>query len=147
MNITKATLEDIPQLCDLLKILFSQEAEFSPDREKQSRGLEMIISNPDSGFIIKAEQDGRIVGMTNILFMVSTFLGERVCVLEDMVVHPDMRGQDIGTLIIKKAQQAAREAGCRRITLLTDNDNYRAQSFYENNGFSMSPMVTFRKMI
>ncbi len=147
MIITKATLEDIPQLCGLLKILFTQEAEFTPDPAKQAKGLEMIISNPETGFIIKAEKEGRIVGMVNILFMVSTFLGERVCALEDMVVHPDMRGQDIGTLILKKAQQAAREAGCRRITLLTDNDNYRAQSFYESNGFSMSPMVCMRKII
>ena len=147
MIITKAVKEDIPQLCELLAILFSQESEFKPDAEKQRKGLEMIFDKPENGFVMKAEQDGKILGMVNILYMVSTFMGEKVCMLEDMVVRPEMRGQDIGTLLVKKAQQTAREEGCRRITLLTDYDNYKAQNFYENNGFSMSSMVCMRKLI
>ena len=37
-TIEQATPGDVPQLADLLTALFTQEAHFSPDREKQMRG-------------------------------------------------------------------------------------------------------------
>jgi hypothetical protein len=43
--IEPATLEDIAQLTDLLTTLFTQEADFQPDRAKQEQGLRMIIES------------------------------------------------------------------------------------------------------
>src|SRR5687767_1407086 len=45
-TIEPATSGDIPALCDLLILLFSQEADFTPDRAKQERGLRLILHNP-----------------------------------------------------------------------------------------------------
>ncbi|MBM3620655.1 MAG: GNAT family N-acetyltransferase, partial [Alphaproteobacteria bacterium] len=39
MAIDDASPQDIPALCDLLDLLFAQEADFTPDRAKQERGL------------------------------------------------------------------------------------------------------------
>ena len=39
---------DIPGMCDLLYELFSIEADFIPDREKQAEGLRMLV-NEGSG--------------------------------------------------------------------------------------------------
>jgi hypothetical protein len=38
-NIQIATLDDIPDLSELLTILFTQETDFVPDYEKQRNGL------------------------------------------------------------------------------------------------------------
>ena len=43
MQINQATLADITELCDLLKLLFSQELEFKPNADVQAKGLRMII--------------------------------------------------------------------------------------------------------
>ncbi len=43
IRIEQASTEHIPQMADLLAVLFSEEVEFRPDREKQIRGLRMII--------------------------------------------------------------------------------------------------------
>ena len=67
MQISPATLSDIPALCDLLAILFTQEADFKPDRAAQSRGLTRIINNPGIGLIVVARQDSRVVAMVNLL--------------------------------------------------------------------------------
>lgn len=147
MKITKATENDIHQLCGLLAVLFGQEAEFRPDAEKQAAGLRMIICNSENGFILKAEEDGKICGMVNILYTVSTYLGGRVCMLEDMVVLPEIRGRNIGGLLIEEAEKLAKEAGCMRLTLLTDSDNVSGQRFYTSHGFSHSPMIPMRKLI
>ncbi|HOB61426.1 MAG TPA: GNAT family N-acetyltransferase [Candidatus Competibacteraceae bacterium] len=144
MHIEKATLADIPALSDLLSVLFTQEAEFTPDPEAQRRGLAHIIGNAAMGAVWVAKQDDRIIGMVNILFTVSTALGERVALLEDMVVAPAHRGAGVGSALIAAAIAWARGQGCRRITLLTDRANEAAQRFYRRQGFAASNMLPMR---
>ena len=147
MTIRIATLDDIPDLCQLLELLFSQEAEFVPDRALARAGLEQIIAQPERGRILVARDEAAIVGMVNLLFTISTALGGRVALLEDMIVHPARRGGGAGSELLRAAIEAAREAGCRRITLLTDRDNEAAQNFYRKHGFTLSDMVTLRLLL
>ncbi len=146
-NIRPATSADIPDLCILLTLLFTQEAEFVPDHEAQTRGLTRIISDPGIGLILMARQDGQTIGMVNLLFMVSTALGERVALLEDMVVAPAARGAGIGSQLLDVAIQQAQALGCKRITLLTDRVNIKAQRFYQRHGFALSSMMPMRRLL
>lgn len=142
-----ATPADIPALCELLATLFSQEAEFHPDAAAQARGLAAIVGSAETGLILVARVDGRIAGMVNLLFTVSTALGERVALLEDMVVAPEQRGGGLGETLLREAIAQARARGCRRITLLTDEVNAAAQRFYARQGFTASPMRPMRLML
>jgi ribosomal protein S18 acetylase RimI-like enzyme len=83
--------------------------------------------------------------MVMLLFTVSTFLGRKVALLEDMVVDPSCRDQGIGSRLLKHAVSFARNEGFGRITLLTDCDNAGAQQFYERSGFLRSSMLVMRK--
>jgi len=144
VSVRLATLDEVPGLSGLLAILFSQEAEFTPDPERQASGLEMILSQPDAGRIYCAAAGPELVGMVNILFTVSTAQGGRAAWLEDMIVHPDWRGQGIGERLLKEAIDGARGCGCSRLTLLTDARNESAMRFYGRSGFVRSGMVPFR---
>ena len=144
MKIDKATLTDIPQLCTLLDELFSQEAEFTPNHTLQEKGLSKIISNENVGVILVVRESQKLIGMVNILFTISTALGERVGNLEDFVVLPEYRNCGIGTKLLSNAVTFAEKIGCQRITLLTDDDNEDAHRFYVRNGFARSSMVPFR---
>ncbi|MDP3743534.1 MAG: GNAT family N-acetyltransferase [Methylotenera sp.] len=144
MRIELATVADIPELATLLSVLFSQELEFQPDVEAQCLGLANIISNPEIGEILTIRTHDSIVGMINLLYTVSTALGARVALLEDMVVLPQFRGAGVGSKLLQAAIARARVSGCKRITLLTDGDNEAAQKFYSNHGFTASRMVPFR---
>lgn len=147
MPITLATLADIPELCQLLDFLFSQEAEFQPGRQTQARGLAAIIENPTVGQILLARASGQAQGMVSLLYTISTALGGRVALLEDMVVRPAARGQGLGSELLAQAMQLARQQGCLRLTLLTDNDNTAAQRLYKRHGFGLSAMVPMRLML
>ena len=142
-----ATTPDIPTLCTLLDYLFSQEIEFKPDHETQSRGLEMILNNNNIGNIFVAKKKEKIIGMLILLYTVSTALGERVALLEDMVVSPNERGLGIGSMLLDHAVKYATEEGCKRITLLTDKTNIGAQKFYKQHEFNRSSMIPFRMII
>lgn len=146
--IRAATLADVAGLTALLTVLFSQEREFTPDPAAQQRGLTRIIATPELGLILVADDGGAgVVGMVNLLYTVSTALGERVALLEDMVVSPAARGAGLGSRLLAAAVDAARAAGCRRITLLTDHDNLGAQRFYARHGFAPSGMMPMRILL
>ena len=144
LSFMPATEQDIPALCDLLTILFTQESEFKPDEMAQRKGLAAIMGHPEVGVILVARGSTGIVAMVNLLFTVSTALGERVALLEDMVVAPAARGQGAGSGLLAHAVEHAQALGIRRITLLTDEGNHEAQRFYARHGFQSSSMRPMR---
>ena len=143
-ELAHATLDDIPQLCELLALLFGQEAEFAPDRNKQTAGLREIITHPEVGHILILREGGAVIAMVNLLFTISTALGGRVALLEDMIVHPAHRGSGAGSRLLQATVEFARCADCLRITLLTDRGNDTAQRFYQRHGFEPSAMLPMR---
>lgn len=145
--VREATAANIPAMIGLLGHLFAQEAEFAPDEAAQRRGLEMIMSNPGAGCLLVAEDGGQVIGMVGLLYTVSTALGARVALLEDMVVAPEARNSGAGRALLDAAIARAKADGCRRITLLTDDDNEAAQRFYKRAGFSASDMLPMRLML
>jgi ribosomal protein S18 acetylase RimI-like enzyme len=144
VKIEPAIPADIPALSALLSLLFEQEAEFTPDPAAQARGLARIINDPATGLVLVARRNDDVVGMVNLLFTVSTALGEPVALLEDLIVAPAARGSGIGSQLLTAAITASRQRGCRRITLLTDRGNAAAQRFYAKHGFTGSTMQTMR---
>jgi GNAT superfamily N-acetyltransferase len=147
MHVVVAAVRDIPGLCELLSLLFSQEAEFAPDPVRQAKGLRAIMDDPAVGMVLVLKEGDEMVGMVSLLFTVSTFLGAEVALLEDMIVHPAHRGKGAGTMLLQAAREKALERGCGRITLLTDEGNVEARDFYEKNGFVRSGMVPYRLML
>lgn len=147
MNIEVAKISDIPALCLLLESLFTQEAEFKSNRDAQIRGLKLVIENDDIGDILVVRENENVIAMVNILYTVSTALGARVGILEDMVVSSAGRGTGIGSKLLERALEFARDKGCQRMTLLTDHDNDTAHRFYQKHGFELSTMVAFRKLL
>ena len=144
MRVRAATEADVPRLCELLAVLFTQEAEFAPDAAAQARGLRTILDDEAAGRVLVLEEGGKVLGMASLLFTVSTFLGARVALLEDVVVDPAHRGRGLGAALVQAAIAEARNAGCRRITLLTDGLNAAAKAFYQRAGFVESAMTPMR---
>ncbi|MFA5028800.1 MAG: GNAT family N-acetyltransferase [Candidatus Methylomirabilota bacterium] len=142
--ITEATLDDIPQLCEMLTILFTQEKDFQPDTAKQTAGLRQIIGHPELGRILVFREGTAVAGMVSLLFTISTACGGPVALLEDMIVHPDRRCEGVGSALLKGALALAQAQGCSRVTLLTDRTNGVAQEFYTRHGFILSEMVPMR---
>lgn len=146
-HIEQATLEDLPQLTDLLIDLFTQEGDFEPNRAKQMRGLRLILEQPNRGRIFVLRQNGNILGMINLLFTISTAEGGFVVMLEDVIIHRDFRHKGFGAKLLAHALEYAKKKDFLRITLLTDRMNEDGQRFFKAHGFSESKMIPLRLIL
>lgn len=144
MELDAARTDELPQLVALLTILFSQEAEFTADYDKQTRALEKILSDESAGTVYVAREDGLVVAMASLIYTVSTAEGGTAALFEDLVVLPTYRGRGIATALVAFVIAEARRRGVLRLTLLTDTQNERAQEFYRGLGFADSPMKPMR---
>jgi len=139
-----ASVKDLPQLVELLRHLFEQEAEFTPDAAKQETALKMILADPRLGKLFVARDGRQVVAMASLLYTVSTAEGGKAALFEDLVVRPDYRKQGIGARLLEHVIAQARAEGLLRLTLLTDMQNESAQVLYRKLGFVGSPMKPMR---
>jgi ribosomal protein S18 acetylase RimI-like enzyme len=144
LRIEPATLDDLPELTELLFELFSQEGDFIPNREKEMRGLRLLLEQPSRGRVFVLRSPIKIVGMINLLITISTAEGGFVLVLEDLIVDKEYRRQGFGTQLLNYAIEFAKKKKFLRITLLTDKPNQELKRFFAKNGFVESNMIPMR---
>lgn len=145
ITIDFASEDDLPQLADLLAELFALESDFQPDREKQMRGLRLILNDPAIGRLFVLRVDGKVTGMANALITISTAEGGPVVLLEDIIISGTYRGMGLGRRLFDHVVAWAQGQGMTRVTLLADGDNRSALAFYDNLEFELSNMVVLRK--
>ena len=146
-RVEPATIEDLPALTELVMNLFTLSGDFSPDRAVQERGLQLILEQPNRGRILVVRNHDQIFGMVNLLFTLSTACGGFVILMEDVVIHPDHRGQGYGTMLVDYVAEFAKKKHFKRITLLTDRISAESQAFFTKRGFDYSKMIPMRRII
>ena len=147
IDIGFAAADDLPQLADLLAELFTLESDFRPDRDKQLRGLQLVLDAPESGRLFVLRIAGKVAGMANALVTISTAEGGRVLLLEDVIVRREHRGGGLGRRLVEHVLDWAREQGMTRVTLLADRDNQAALDFYRTLGLENSNMTVLRRTL
>ena len=75
VRVREARKSDIPAMSDLLGLLFSQEADFHPDAEKQQRALALLMAQPTLGRLFVVTRGKQILGMVSLLLTISTASG------------------------------------------------------------------------
>jgi GNAT superfamily N-acetyltransferase len=140
-----ATSDDLPQMADLLAELFTLEKDFHPDRDKQISGMRTILDESELGRLFVVRVDGKVAGMANALFTISTAEGGRALMLEDVIVSREHRRKGLGRKLVEHVLHWAKLRGVVRITLLADHENRSALDFYRKLGFEDSRMKVLRK--
>ena len=129
----------------LLEALFSIEADFLIDSDKQARGLALLITSHKDCILI-AELSGchKIVGMCSIQTLISTAEGGVVGLLEDLIVAADYRQQGIATKLLDAAISWSKLQGLKRLQLLADKNNALALAFYQKQGWQPTQLICLR---
>ena len=146
-RIEPATIEDLDALVDLVMSLMDEELDFEPDRDRQEHGLRLILEQPNRGRIFVLRNDHQLIGMASLLFTISTATGGFAINMEDVIIHPDHRGQGYGTRLIEHVIDFARRKDFTRITILTDKISEHSQRFFARHGFEHSQMIPKRLIL
>jgi GNAT superfamily N-acetyltransferase len=146
MNIRQATLADSLLLSSLSMDVQSLHVEHHPDifREPQSEDFAKSFFDDALGdaatTIFIAESEGEALGYTlcNLVerqenpFTFAT----RFLMIDQISVRPAARGQGVGTELIQRVEELARELGIQKIQLGSWDFNFDAHRFFERNGFT-----------
>ena len=147
IRIERARAADIPELIELLAALFAIESDFSADRTRQRRGLELLLSQPDDRalVLVACSNDGKAVGMASAQLVISTAEGAPSAWIEDVVVQQALRGQGIARLLLQELLAWAQRHGATRAQLLADKANTPALEFYRNIGWRPTQLSAWRR--
>jgi ribosomal protein S18 acetylase RimI-like enzyme len=137
----KVTRDDLPAIVAMLA-----DDDLGESREKTGASVPKeyedafeAMSRTADNFILLAETDGRIVGSLQLVFIPSlSRRGTKRAVIESVRVVSDLRGQNIGTALMRRAVAEARDAGCGLVQLTSDKRRTRAHLFYRRLGFEQS---------
>ncbi len=144
-----ARATDMPQLLEMICLL-AQHHHDTPELTLEQ--LRALIFGPDKWItIIVAEQDpgtgsgtgtgsdARLVGYAALCPRIQLQLGLRGIDLHHLFVRHNMRGQGVGSLLVKAAEKMARARGCSYMTVSTHPENITAQHIYLAQGFTRLP--------
>ncbi|WP_345975864.1 GNAT family N-acetyltransferase [Sulfurimonas sp. HSL3-7] len=135
ITVEKAREEDLPEMAELIGILFAIEVDFEIDYDKQLAGVQKLYRCEGADLLV-AKHEGRVVGMVTMQRLISSAAGDFVGQIEDLVVKEEYRKMGVGSRLINKMRFIAiEEYGYKRIQLAADMDNTNALQFYTRRGF------------
>ena len=134
IRIREAAAIDLPELLRLYRQLLPAD---TPDMSlADAERIFLRIGNYPDYRIYLAEQNGLAVATYALLIMDSLgHQGVPAAILEDVVVHEDLRGLGIGRLMMAHATAQARRQGCAKLFLSSGRHRVAAHDFYRSLGF------------
>jgi GNAT superfamily N-acetyltransferase len=131
--------DDLPRLLTLYLQLSesSQHPEDAvrPAAESHHAMLARIAEDPNVRVLV-AEEDGAVVGTLALYILPNLSHGARpFAIVENVVVDASERGSGIGKQLMAEAERIAREAGCYKVSLTSNNKRGPAHAFYEAIGY------------
>ena len=124
-------LEEVSKLFDQYRVFYRS----SSDYEAAKKFLAERLQKKESTIFV-ASINECIVGFIQLYPSFSSVSMNRIWILNDLFVDENYRGNGVAKLLMKMAENFARETGAIRIILATQISNIAAQSLYESRGYA-----------
>jgi len=134
-----ATEADLPVVVSMLADDdIAENSENAAVADEYRHAFEAIAKEQYNKMLL-AEQGGKIVGSLQLVFIPGISRnGTKRALIESVRVKSSMRGQNVGTALMKEAIRLAKENGCGIVQLDSDLRRPRAHLFYRRLGFVQS---------
>ncbi len=96
----------------------------------------LLIGDPSTEFLLAGEPAR---GVAQLRFRLSVWTGVEDAWLEDLFVEPGARGGGFGRALAEACVERARQRGCARIQLDSNERNGAAAALYASLGFESGP--------
>jgi GNAT superfamily N-acetyltransferase len=142
--VRRSVASDLPGLLALLLQL--HEDETPPDGEELTSTFAEILSSPTRAILV-ACRDHAIVGTLDLFAMANLTRGGRPWAgIENLIVEVAHRRQGVGRALVDVAVDAALEAGCYKVQLISHHKRDAAHVLYSHTGFT-APVRGYRRYL
>lgn len=135
--IRNASKEDIA----LIDYLINQAFHWEGVGDRGETILKAI--HDQNGYLLVAESQGKIVGVIHQVFLYDLLNGGINSYIGTLVVEEHYRNQGIGSQLMQKATNIARQKGVIEVRLDTPKDNVVAIKFFKKHGFQREDTINF----
>jgi GNAT superfamily N-acetyltransferase len=130
IKIRNAVETDFAQIVDL----FKEFATFEKLPEKMTNTVDRINKEKDFFNCFVAEtKDKEIIGYVTYFFCYYTWIGKSLY-MDDLYVKPEYRANGIGTRLINRVIEFAKDSHCHKLRWQVSDWNKPAIDFYKNIG-------------
>lgn len=130
VNIRAAKESDFPQII----ALFKEFALFEKLPDKMTNSLERMEKEKEYFHCYVVENENQsIIGYVTYFFSYYTWIG-KCLYMDDLYVKPEYRSKQIGTMLLNKVIETARNAECHKLRWQVSNWNTPAIEFYKKMG-------------
>jgi ribosomal protein S18 acetylase RimI-like enzyme len=134
-------------------VLFNQAMALETERKSLDpailiAGVQAVFDDPNKGFYVVAESDGRIVGGLMVTFEWSDWRNSWFWWIQSVFIIPEFRGQRVYSqlydFVKKRAAQNSNVCGFR---LYVEKDNLHAQKVYESVGMESTYYLMYEEIV
>ncbi len=142
VEIRSAVEKDIPRILELYDELVITASDVESNRNLELDDYRRVFTkiDADEGHdLLVILYHGEVVG--SIVLLLVPNLSHRACswaIAENLIIDPMYRRQGLGKILMEYTISKAREAGCYKIVLTSDNKRSEAHQFYHYLGFEAS---------
>lgn len=153
LRVRRMHRRDLNQIWEFIKLTFRdvnrQTVEYQRPRSKK-RFLEVYEEEGVEQLVFELSREERekptIVGYAECAFEITgsdNWMNQRYfdaremrpLFVEELAVHPDLRGMGVGTFILEQLEHLAKVRGCTHLVLEVAENNDRALKFYRSRNF------------
>ena len=142
MKFRKATIEDIPQIINMIaddELGKLREDYKDPLPSVYYEAFHNIDNDSNQELIVIQDTDATIIGTLQLSFIqYLTYQGGVRAQIEAVRIRKDKRGSGLGETLFKWAIQRAKDKNAHLLQLTTDKKRPEAFKFYEKLGFKAS---------
>lgn len=139
MKIIKVNIDNLEQLLPL----FEAYREFYKQKREPEQSLKFLLNrlqNEESLIYLIFNKDNKAIGFTQLYPTFSSVTLQRIYILNDLYVVPEMRNKKVGETLLKYVKNLAKNKQWKSVILETDKDN-PAQKLYEKLGWIIDDTV------
>jgi GNAT superfamily N-acetyltransferase len=149
MHVRDATLADLPRIVALLQQLSRDDEvrEADPHDAVYREAFAQIAADRAQRLLV-VESDRATVVATGVVRITPNLShkGRSIAHVESVVVDEAERSRGIGALLMSEIERIARDAGCFRIELTSNQARLDAHRFYEKLGYAPTH-IGFKKRL
>jgi GNAT superfamily N-acetyltransferase len=127
--------------------VLSTQLGYPTSEDEARRRLTQIAGNPENLILVAEQPEGRVIGWLNA-YLCQLVESDLHAEIGGLVVDEEYRGSGTGRLLMRHAEQWAREKNCRTVSLRSNIIRERAHEFYQRLGYQIvKTQHAFRKIL